>query len=144
MEQLTVPSLLLSSVSIYLDPTCALIHFTKTDDRSKKFIHLLSHPTVDLTLLSQLCWNGIPFQLRMMAWQMLFGYLPCHSARREVALAQKRKEYMDSVKATQTMDRGLWRQIHIDILRTNPTIPLYQCEAVQKVCHACVIGNCFL
>jgi hypothetical protein len=134
MEQPIAPSLLLSSVSIYLDPTCALIHFTKTDDRSQKFIHLLSHPTVDLTLLSQLCWNGIPFQLRMMAWQMLFGYLPCHSARREVALAQKRKEYMDSVKATQTMDRGLWRQIHIDILRTNPTIPLYQCEAVQKVC----------
>ncbi|KAL9548700.1 hypothetical protein MBANPS3_005553 [Mucor bainieri] len=64
-----------------------------------------------------------------MAWQLLLGYLPCNSARREITLARKRKEYSDSVTATYArgiagLDQALWHQIHIDIPRTNPGIPL--------------------
>ncbi|KAI8991239.1 RabGAP/TBC [Mycotypha africana] len=73
----------------------------------------------------------------MMAWQLLFGYLPCNSARRGQTLARKRKEYSDSVAVTYArgiagLDQALWHQIHIDIPRTNPGIPLYQCEATQQ------------
>lgn len=74
----------------------------------------------------------------MMAWQLLLGYLPCNSTRRESTLARKRKEYLDSVTATYAkgiagLDQALWHQIHIDIPRTNPGIPLYQCESTQLV-----------
>lgn len=88
--------------------------------------------------LRSLSWSGIPEELRMMAWQLLLGYLPCNSARREITLARKRKEYSDSVTATYArgiagLDQALWHQIHIDIPRTNPGIPLYQYEATQLV-----------
>ncbi|KAI7849226.1 rab-GTPase-TBC domain-containing protein [Circinella umbellata] len=81
--------------------------------KTKKFKDILSQPNVDLA-----------------------GYLPCNSARRVTALAQKRKEYSDSVAAsysrgTAGLDQALWHQIHIDIPRTNPGVPLYQYEATQ-------------
>lgn len=127
--------------------------------RSKKFKEVLSVSNVDLgknylrlrylkmnvylnhillVALRSLSWSGIPEELRMMAWQLLLGYLPCNSARREITLARKRKEYSDSVTATYArgiagLDQALWHQIHIDIPRTNPGIPLYQYEATQLV-----------
>ncbi|KAK4510963.1 GTPase-activating protein [Mucor velutinosus] len=125
---------------ILLDPTLSLkwIDLEESRDplRSKKFNEVLSVSNVDLVSLRSLSWSGIPEEMRMMAWQLLLGYLPCNSARREITLARKRKEYSDSVTATYArgiagLDQALWHQIHIDIPRTNPGIPLYQYEATQ-------------
>ncbi|KAG0164362.1 GTPase-activating protein [Apophysomyces sp. BC1015] len=104
--------------------------------RMKKFKEVLSNTNVDLAALRTLSWSGIPKEFRLMAWQLLLGYLPCNSARRVATLARKRKEYADSVAAsysrgTAGLDQALWHQIHIDIPRTNPGIPLYQYEATQ-------------
>ncbi|KAI8646979.1 rab-GTPase-TBC domain-containing protein [Parasitella parasitica] len=125
---------------ILLDPT-RFLKWTDVKDvrdplRSRKFKEVLSVSNVDLVSLRSLSWSGIPEELRMMAWQLLLGYLPCNSARREITLARKRKEYSDSVTATYArgvagLDQALWHQIHIDIPRTNPGIPLYQYEATQ-------------
>ncbi|KAF7726768.1 GTPase-activating protein [Apophysomyces ossiformis] len=122
------------------DPTNLLQHIVVEESadplRTKKFKEVLSNPNVDLTALRTLSWSGIPKEFRLMAWQLLLGYLPCNSARRVATLARKRKEYADSVAATYSrgtsgLDQTLWRQIHIDIPRTNPGIPLYQYEATQ-------------
>ncbi|KAL0136187.1 rab-GTPase-TBC domain-containing protein [Mucor lusitanicus] len=124
----------------YADPTLSLkwIDLEEARDplRSKKFNEVLSVSNVDLVALRSLSWSGIPEEMRMMAWQLLLGYLPCNSARREITLARKRKEYSDSVTATYArgiagLDQALWHQIHIDIPRTNPGIPLYQYETTQ-------------
>lgn len=127
---------------ILLDPTFLLnwldVEATRDPSRTKKFKQVLRVSNVDLVALRSLSWSGIPPELRMMAWQLLLGYLPCNSARREITLARKRKEYSDSVTATYArgtagLDQALWHQIHIDIPRTNPGIPLYQYEATQLV-----------
>ncbi|KAI7898655.1 rab-GTPase-TBC domain-containing protein [Cokeromyces recurvatus] len=126
---------------LLLDPTYLLkrinLEETKDPTRTKKFMEVLSVSNVDLVTLRSLSWSGIPEELRMMAWQLLLGYLPCNSTRREITLARKRKEYSDSVavtyaRGTAGLDQALWHQIHIDIPRTNPGIPLYQCEATQS------------
>ncbi|GAA5811905.1 GTPase-activating protein [Mucor flavus] len=125
---------------ILLDPTFLLkwldVQDTRDPSRTKKFKEVLGVSNVDLVALRSLSWSGIPEELRMMAWQLLLGYLPCNSARREITLARKRKEYADSVtvtyaRGTAGLDQALWHQIHIDIPRTNPGIPLYQYEATQ-------------
>ncbi|KAI8878994.1 RabGAP/TBC [Backusella circina FSU 941] len=121
---------------LLLDPTVILKYFDTPKDRMHKFIEVLSQTNVDLVALRSISWSGIPQELRMMAWQLLLGYLPCNSARREMTLARKRKEYGDSVTVTYAkgvagLDQTLWHQIHIDIPRTNPGVPLYQYEATQ-------------
>ncbi|CAO3674779.1 unnamed protein product [Rhizopus stolonifer] len=125
---------------LLLDPTFLLkwldVEETKDSVRVKKFKDVLSVSNVDLVALRSLSWSGIPEELRMIAWQLLLGYLPCNSARRETTLARKRKEYLDSVAVTYSrgtagLDQALWHQIHIDIPRTSPGIPLYRNEVTQ-------------
>ncbi|KAI8335259.1 rab-GTPase-TBC domain-containing protein [Choanephora cucurbitarum] len=125
---------------LLLDPSHSLKWIVDEESseptKIKKFKEILSVTNVDLAALRSLSWSGIPEEVRMMAWQLLLGYLPCNSARRETTLARKRKEYSDSVTATYArgtagLDQALWHQIHIDIPRTNPGIPLYQYEATQ-------------
>ncbi|KAI8341542.1 hypothetical protein BC941DRAFT_208926 [Chlamydoabsidia padenii] len=126
---------------ILKDPsfTLNLVDPEKASDpiRTRKLKSILSNVNVDLVALRSVCWNGIPQDFRLMTWQLLLGYLPCNSERRVETLARKRKEYLDSVKATNTrgkskMDQSLWHQIHIDILRTNPTVFLYQSTITQE------------
>ncbi|CAG8577624.1 6353_t:CDS:10, partial [Cetraspora pellucida] len=105
--------------------------------RINKFKDVLQSPNVDLTVLRQLSWKGIPDELRPMAWQLLLGYLPCNSDRRVATLARKRKEYEDSVsqayaRGVAGLDQTIWHQIHIDVPRTNPGIALYQYETTQQ------------
>ncbi|RUS22645.1 rab-GTPase-TBC domain-containing protein, partial [Endogone sp. FLAS-F59071] len=105
--------------------------------RIAKFKDALQSPNVDLVALRKLSWSGIPEELRPMAWQLLLGYLPCNSDRRVATLARKRKEYEDGVSAAYArgiagLDQALWHQIHIDVPRTNPGIPLYQYDATQQ------------
>ncbi|ORZ22254.1 rab-GTPase-TBC domain-containing protein [Absidia repens] len=105
--------------------------------RTKKMKEALCCVNVDLVTLQSVCWNGIPSDYRSIAWQLLLGYLPCNSERRVETLARKRKEYLGSVKASYSganvgLDQSLWHQIHIDILRTNPTVLLYQSTITQE------------
>lgn len=95
-----------------------------------------------IAALRSISWSGIPEEIRMITWQILFGYLPCNSTRRETTLARKRKEYLDSANATLArgpsgLDHALFHQIHIDIPRTNPGIPLYRCPDTQLVSTHC-------
>ncbi|RKP02419.1 hypothetical protein CXG81DRAFT_10810 [Caulochytrium protostelioides] len=105
--------------------------------RFTKFKALLESPTVDLDMLRKLSWNGIPEEIRHLVWKLLMGYLPANSARRDATLARKRSEYEDYVQQTfgkgvETLDQGLYHQIHIDVQRTNPSIPLYQHPRIQQ------------
>ncbi|SAM07495.1 hypothetical protein [Absidia glauca] len=107
--------------------------------RIKKMKDILCSPNVDLG--KQIAKEGRqvtkPPSFRLITWQLLLGYLPCNSDRRVETLARKRKEYLDSVKATYArgtdgLDQTLWHQIHIDILRTNPGVVLYQSSLTQE------------
>lgn len=105
--------------------------------RINKFKRILQSSTVDLNELRTISWNGIPDELRPMAWQMLLGYLPANSDRRINTLERKRKEFVDGVKqafvrGTAGLDQTIWHQISIDVPRTNPHIPLYGFETTQR------------
>ncbi|CAF94512.1 unnamed protein product, partial [Tetraodon nigroviridis] len=66
------------------------------------------------------------------------GYLPTNRGRRELVLQRKREEYFAFIEQyyqsrTEEHYRDTHRQIHIDIPRTNPLIPLFQQPLVQEV-----------
>ncbi|KAI8053934.1 rab-GTPase-TBC domain-containing protein [Syncephalis plumigaleata] len=105
--------------------------------RFEKFRKILTEPNVDLRELRKLSWNGISEEVRPMAWQLMMGYLPCNLERREQTLTRKRKEYEECVaqafaRGEAGLDQTIWHQIHIDVPRTHPHIPLYQQEATQQ------------
>jgi Rab-GTPase-TBC domain len=108
--------------------------------RISQFELLLTADNIDLHSLRKLSWNGIPSQFRTMTWQLMLGYLPTNKARREIAIARKRKEYRDSVvmyydvaDSDRTTQEGeILRQILVDIPRTSPHSPLYQQKPIQK------------
>ncbi|KAG5518267.1 hypothetical protein PMAC_003063 [Pneumocystis sp. 'macacae'] len=105
--------------------------------KTNRFKQILNDVNVDLDLLKKHAWNGIPDKSRPIVWKLLLGYLPCNANRREATLSRKRNEYYESVsqtygKGTKELDQVIWHQIHIDVLRTNPTIKLYQYETTQK------------
>ncbi|KAJ1972331.1 GTPase-activating protein [Dimargaris xerosporica] len=105
--------------------------------RVERFEKCLAEPNVDLAKLRKLSWNGIPEQLRPMAWQLLMGFLPANADRRDPTLTRKRKEYADCVAQTfaqgpDGLEPALWHQIQIDVPRTCPTSPLFQDPVVQQ------------
>ncbi|KAI8841234.1 rab-GTPase-TBC domain-containing protein [Chytridium lagenaria] len=105
--------------------------------RFTKFKNILESTNVDLEQLKKLSWMGIPDEIRPMVWKILMGYLPANSDRREATLQRKRKEYEDYVQQSfgedcAALDQSLQHQIHIDIQRTNATIPLYQNARIQQ------------
>uniref|UniRef100_A0AAY4DLE7 Rab-GAP TBC domain-containing protein n=1 Tax=Denticeps clupeoides TaxID=299321 RepID=A0AAY4DLE7_9TELE len=66
------------------------------------------------------------------------GYLPANMERRELVLRRKREEYFGFIEQyydsrTDEHHRDTYRQIHTDIPRTNPLIPLFQQPLVQEV-----------
>ncbi|KAJ3170838.1 GTPase-activating protein [Irineochytrium annulatum] len=100
--------------------------------RFTKFKNLLDLPNVDLEQLKKLSWMGIPDEIRPT------GYLPANSDRREATLQRKRKEYAEYIdqsfgEGKASLDQALHHQIHIDIQRTNASIPLYQNTRIQEV-----------
>jgi hypothetical protein len=109
--------------------------------RMKRFKSVLSARNVDIEALKKLCWNGIPSEYRDISWKLLLDYLPTNSERREMSLSRKRKEYNDWVNELYNLpdanrsdyERAVYRQIHIDIPRTNPTIPLFQHPKIQQL-----------
>lgn len=106
--------------------------------RLDKFHQLLSSPSADLDELRRHSWSGIPREVRPVTWRLLSGYLPANTERREQVLQRKREEYFGFIEQyydsrTDEPHRDTYRQIHIDIPRTNPLIPLFQQPAVQEV-----------
>ncbi|VDM41507.1 unnamed protein product [Toxocara canis] len=66
------------------------------------------------------------------------GYLPTNFERREVTLARKRQEYWHYVEQYfytrfEEQHQDTYRQIHIDIPRMCPLIPLFQQKIVQEI-----------
>ncbi|KAI9327488.1 rab-GTPase-TBC domain-containing protein [Obelidium mucronatum] len=106
--------------------------------RFKKFEALLELPLVDMEQLKKLSWMGVPEEIRHTVWKLLMGYLPTNSTLRDKILAQKRSEYEEycsqqfSDDGKSGLDQSLVHQVHIDILRTNANIPLYQNKTIQE------------
>ncbi|KAF9373905.1 GTPase-activating protein [Mortierella sp. AD011] len=110
---------------------------SKQRARFHKFKEILQQPVVDLEVLRKLSWSGIPTAIRPIVWQLLVGYLPCNSDRRNVALERKRKEYQDGVQQTfargiEGLDQTIWHQVFIDVPRTNPKMALFQNQTTQR------------
>ncbi|KAK2898034.1 TBC1 domain family member 22B isoform X2 [Channa argus] len=106
--------------------------------RLEKFKQLLSSPNTDLEELRKHSWSGMPKEVRPITWRLLSGYLPANKERRELVLKRKREEYFGFIEQyyhsrTDEHHKDTYRQIHIDIPRTNPLIPLFQQAAVQEV-----------
>ncbi|KAF6715065.1 TBC1 domain family member 22B [Oryzias melastigma] len=107
-------------------------------NRLDKFKQLLASPNTDLEELRKHSWSGIPREVRPITWRLLSGYLPANKERREQVLQRKREEYFGFIEQyyhsrTDEHYKDTYRQIHIDIPRTNPLIPLFQQPAVQEV-----------
>ncbi|XP_051950331.1 TBC1 domain family member 22B-like isoform X3 [Xyrauchen texanus] len=106
--------------------------------RLDKFKLLLTSPNTDLEELRKHSWSGIPREVRPVTWRLLSGYLPANKERRDLVLQRKRKEYYGFIEQyyhsrTDENHKDTYRQIHIDIPRTNPLIPLFQQALVQEV-----------
>ncbi|KAF0036562.1 hypothetical protein F2P81_011874 [Scophthalmus maximus] len=107
-------------------------------NRLDKFKQLLASPNTDLEELRKHSWSGIPIEVRPITWRLLSGYLPANKERRELVLKRKREEYFGFIEQyynsrTDEHYKDTYRQIHIDIPRTNPLIPLFQQPVVQEV-----------
>ncbi|KAL6120178.1 tbc1d22b [Pungitius sinensis] len=107
-------------------------------NRLDKFKQLLASPNTDLEELRKHSWSGIPREVRPITWRLLSGYLPANKERRELVLRRKREEYFGFIEQyyhsrTDEHYKDTYRQIHIDIPRTNPLIPLFQQPVVQEV-----------
>ncbi|KAK7896167.1 hypothetical protein WMY93_021492 [Mugilogobius chulae] len=106
--------------------------------RLDKFRQILTGPNTDLDELRKLSWSGIPRQVRPITWKLLSGYLPANAERRESVLQRKRQEYFGFIQQyydsrNDEHHQDTYRQIHIDIPRTNPLIPLFQQASVQEI-----------
>ncbi|XP_051976256.1 TBC1 domain family member 22A isoform X2 [Xyrauchen texanus] len=106
--------------------------------RLDKFKQVLAGPNTDLDELRKLSWSGIPRQVRPITWKLLSGYLPANAERRESTLQRKRQEYFGFIEQyydsrNDEHHQDTYRQIHIDIPRTNPLIPLFQQASVQEI-----------
>ncbi|XP_056897626.1 TBC1 domain family member 22B isoform X2 [Takifugu flavidus] len=116
----------------------ALPMTVREKSRLDKFKLLLASPSTDLEELRKHSWSGIPREVRPTTWRLLSGYLPANRGRRELVLQRKRDEYFAFIEQyyqsrTEEHHRDTYRQIHIDIPRTNPLIPLFQQPTVQEV-----------
>ncbi|VDN56438.1 unnamed protein product [Dracunculus medinensis] len=99
---------------------------------------LLSSSDIDLEQLRKDCWMGIPHKLRPSIWRILSGYVPTSFERREMTLSRKRQEYWHYVEQYfhtrfEDQHQDTFRQIHIDIPRMCPLIPLFQQKIVQEI-----------
>lgn len=95
---------------------------------------------IDIDGLRKLSWRGIPSSVRAIVWKLLLGYMPCNRERCDKIIARKRKEYLDYVAKYYNeehlqkteQENALQKQIHIDVLRTNPDLQLFQHIKIQN------------
>lgn len=138
------------------DDAVANVEISKLNQLQAKYQRfkqvLMSPLNIDITELRKLSWNGIPLELRAMAWQLLLGYLPTNKARQALTLRRKREEYSDGfllvtinfdetsshvapevTNLATNKDKALDHQIKIDVKRTNPSQKFYSLAPVQKL-----------
>lgn len=105
--------------------------------KTERFIKVSDADTVDLVALRKLLWNGIPDERRPLVWQLLLGYLPTSTSRRELVLARKRQEYADGIAQVflpaAVTDNATLHQIKIDVPRTLLHLRLYTYKATQQL-----------
>ncbi|CAL4123262.1 unnamed protein product, partial [Meganyctiphanes norvegica] len=109
----------------------------RDSQRLEKFQEVVNNNT-SLAELRKLSWSGIPSPSRATTWRILNGYLPANNERREETLQRKREEYWSFVNQyydTRHEDiyQDTYRQIHIDIPRMSPLVPLFQQIIVQEL-----------
>mmetsp|Transcript_5256 Transcript_5256/g.14919 ORF Transcript_5256/g.14919 Transcript_5256/m.14919 type:complete len:440 (-) Transcript_5256:77-1396(-) len=127
------------------EPEAAEAPVSATTDESyqaQRFDEVIAADHVNMDDLREVCWNGIPSQRRAQAWQHLLGYLPLHVDRRTTTLKRKRDEYKSYVEqhwessgdyAARTIEeRKMIHQIQVDCPRTEPNLPFFKTEAVQR------------
>lgn len=116
-------------------PTLSKDETGRVDPKAAKFHKLLlEDEMIDLNQLKMIAWGGIPYRYRPLSWRLLLGYLPVAKSKREQQLTRKREEYemlIEQYYNDRSLDDGMWRQIHIDIPRMQPLIPIFQHPRVQ-------------
>jgi len=105
--------------------------------RLEKFFEVINNNT-SLAELRKLSWSGIPSPSRAVTWRILNGYLPANNERRGETLQRKREEYWSFVRQYydtrhEDIHEDTYRQIHIDIPRMSPLVPLFQQIIVQEI-----------
>jgi hypothetical protein len=110
--------------------------------QAQRFDKVISADHIDMDDLREVCWNGIPHQHRSQAWQHLLGYLPLNAERRAATLSRKRDEYRSYVEqhwessgdysARTIEERKMVHQVQVDCPRTEPNLPFFKTEAVQR------------
>ncbi|XP_023169573.2 TBC1 domain family member 22B [Drosophila hydei] len=109
------------------------------ETKIEKFQLLLNSPQLDLVALKKLSWSGVPRKMRAVSWRLLSKYLPPSGERRNAVLQSKRQGYQDlrhnyfKVDSQDETQQDTYRQIHIDVPRMNPQIPLFQQQLVQEM-----------
>ncbi|KAH8383029.1 hypothetical protein KR009_006307, partial [Drosophila setifemur] len=109
------------------------------ETKIEKFQVLLDSPQLDLVALKKVSWSGVPRKMRAVSWRLLSKYLPPSSERRMAVLESKRQGYQDlrhnyfRVDSQDETQQDTYRQIHIDVPRMNPQIPLFQQQLVQEM-----------
>jgi hypothetical protein len=110
--------------------------------RLAKLSRLLESRNCDAEALREQVWGGVPARYRTAVWQMLLGYLPLNRERQADSLARKRAEYQALVdqfcgpraagSAMSDAEQTVLRQVLYDAKRTNPEVPLFHTEFVQR------------
>lgn len=107
----------------------------RVDPKAAKFHKLLfEDEMIDLNQLKMIAWGGIPYRYRPLSWRLLLGYLPVAKSKRDQQINRKMEEYerlIEQYYDDRSLDDGMWRQIHIDIPRMQPLIPIFQQPRVQ-------------
>ncbi|KAL9648733.1 hypothetical protein ABK040_003671 [Willaertia magna] len=112
-----------------------------SESKLERFNQLLNSPEdIDLEELRKLSWRGIPSGVRATIWKLLLGYMPCNKERSDKILLRKRKEYLDYVSKYYNEEQlqkteyenAIQKQIHMDVLRTNPDLQLFQNHRIQQ------------
>ncbi|ALC45766.1 CG5745 [Drosophila busckii] len=109
------------------------------ETKIEKFQLLMDLPQLDLVALKKISWSGVPRKMRAVSWRLLSKYLPPCAERRNAVLQSKRQGYQDlrhnyfKVDSQDETQQDTYRQIHIDVPRMNPQIPLFQQKLVQEM-----------
>lgn len=107
------------------------------ESKLERFEALVSCSPLTFGDLCELSWSGIPVKVRPITWRLLSGYLPLNLDRRQDVLDRKREDYWNLVRQYYDGDRDLYQetyhQIHIDVPRMNPQVPIFQQKLVQKM-----------
>jgi hypothetical protein len=110
--------------------------------RISKFVRALDVRNVNVDELRALAWSGTPACFRTSVWQLLLGYLPLSRERQASSIAKKKAEYQACVAqyfggraggvGKSDAEQALLRQVKVDVPRTNPEVPLFHTDFVQR------------